>query len=976
MPAETPPLIPAVPRATARLQFAAGFGFAQARELVPYLARLGISHLYASPFLKARPGSTHGYDITDHAQLNPELGSAADFDALVAALHAQGMGLILDFVPNHMGVGGSDNPWWLDVLEWGQASLYAPFFDIDWEAHADGRLLLPVLGDQYGTILEKGELTLVFEGGGFSVVYYAHRCPIAVRDYPRLLREAWERLEDGAAREPLSDLANGFAGLGTPPKGMQKLAGLRRQVDELKSRLAALVEQDAKIAAAITAVLDRVNGRPDDPASFRDLHALLERQSYRMAFWRVASDEINYRRFFDVNELAGLRMERPDLFELAHPLVFRLISDGKLQGLRIDHIDGLYDPKAYAEQVQTRAAYLTDRPGELPVEAGGPRLRDPLYVVVEKILARHEKLREDWPVAGTTGYEFMVMVGGLFVDPAAEAALTETYERFLERAAPYEEMLLEAKRLILGRNLSAELNVLARELHGLAQQSWSTRDHTRTGIRRALADVVAHFPVYRTYVTGDGAAEEDRRYIDWAVTRARRGAEAATDLSVYEFLRRALTGDLAADKAHGYKAAEVIRLAMKAQQFTGPVMAKAVEDTLFYRYVRLACLNEVGGDPDHFGTGVGLFHKANQERQRHWPHQLLATATHDHKRGADTRVRMAVISELAEDWGSHVRKWSRLNKLKKREMEQKPAPGRNDEYLLYQTLVGAWPLDLDKPEGPGLDAFADRLCAYMLKAVRESKYRSNWAAPDTDYEEALERFIRAILDPGRSAAFLEDLIGFIRRVEPVGAINGLSQQLLAATAPGVPDLYQGTDFWDLSLVDPDNRRPPDWAARQAALERPAAVEELLVQWRDGRIKQHVLHTALQHRARVPALYAEGEYVPVEASGPAAERVVAFLRRGGGAAALVVAPRLVAPLLPNHGQRPLVPAEAWHETVLHLPDLPDGVRLRNLLTGDAVPWPSEGRPGARSDGGRLAVADVLSRFPVALLATEETPAEAG
>ncbi|WP_119679255.1 malto-oligosyltrehalose synthase [Indioceanicola profundi] len=950
----TPP-IPAVPRATARLQFSKDLGFAQAAELAPYLARLGVSHLYASPFLKARAGSAHGYDIIDHARLNEEIGDEAAFDAMVAALHAHGMGLILDFVPNHMGVGGSDNPWWLDVLEWGEASPYAPFFDIDWQS--GGRLLLPILGDQYGAVLERGELKLKLDGGVFSVWYWENRCPVAVRDYPRLLRQAWERVEDAAAKEALGELANGFSALSSTSRSIQKQSLVRRQADELKARLARLCEEAPAAARCIDHVCDRLSGVPGQPKSFRELHELLERQAYRVAFWRVAADEINYRRFFDVNELAGLRIERPELFELAHQLVFRLIGEGKLQGVRIDHIDGLFDPKAYCEQLQNRAAYLTDRPGALPQAPGAPALGEPLYVVVEKILARHEHLREDWPVAGTTGYEFMVLVNGLFVDTSSQEDLTHIYEQFLEREANYEEMLVAAKRLIVSRNLSAELNVLAGQLHRLAQQSWDTRDHTLTGIRRALADIVAHFPVYRTYITPDQAGEEDRRYIDWAVSRARKSAEAATDLTVYDFLRDALTAGLAQERRAGYKAADVHRIAMKFQQFTGPVMAKSVEDTLFYRFVRLVSLNEVGGDPDRFGTTVAAFHHANQERRRRWPHQLVTLATHDHKRGADTRVRIDMLSELPDEWHRHVRKWARLNRLKKREMERRPAPGRNDEYLLYQTLVGAWPLDLGPQDADGLAALAERLQAYMLKAVRESKFRSNWAQPDTDYEEALQRFIHGILDPERSQHFLQDLTGFIARIAPVGAVNGLSQTLLAATVPGVPDLYQGTEFWDLSLVDPDNRRPPDWVRLNRALDDASSPETLLENWRDGRIKQHVWATALAHRRDDPALYADGDYVPVEASGAQAERVVAFLRRAEGRVALVVAPRLVAPLMEN-AALPMIPHEAWGNTVLHMPELPAGIDCTNLLTGDVVPNPN--------GDGRLPVGELLRRFPVALL----------
>ncbi|HYC02802.1 MAG TPA: malto-oligosyltrehalose synthase [Azospirillaceae bacterium] len=951
--ADAKPAVTGIPRATVRLQFNKDFTFDHATELVPYFAEMGVSHLYASPFLKARPGSTHGYDIIDHAAFNPEVGDEAAFDRMVEALHAHGMGLILDFVPNHMGVGGSDNPWWLDVLEWGPASPYAAFFDIGWEA-GGGKLVLPVLGDHYGAVLERGELQLKLDQTGISVWYWSHRFPIALKEYPRLLRDALLRLEDGEGRRRLADIITRIDGLKAAGKTADRLAPMRRQADELKSLLWQLAEAEPRAREEIDRALAKQNGRAGEPESVQCLHELLERQAYRIAFWKVASDEINYRRFFDVNELAGLRMERPELFELAHRLVFRLIGDGKLQGLRIDHIDGLFDPKAYCEAVQQRAAYLMDL-GSAPAAIPGLSLDQPLYLLVEKILARHEHLREEWPVAGTTGYEFMVLVNGLFVDPSGEATLTETYERFIERPAPYEEMLLSAKRLIIGRNLSSELFVLAQELHRLAQGSRSSRDYTQTGIRRALTEIIAHFPVYRTYITEKQIAPDDRKYLDWAVEKARKAAEAGIDVTIYDFLRDALSGDIAREKRPGYKASEIYRIAMKFQQLTGPVMAKSLEDTLFYRYFRLVSLNEVGGDPDRFGTSAAAFHHLNQERLKRYPFQMLSVATHDHKRGADARVRIDVLSELPDEWSKRVRKWQRLNRLKKRDIDGLPAPGRNDEYLLYQTLVGVWPLEITSADHPGLAELKDRILAYMLKAVRESKYRSGWSAPNADYEQALERFIEAILDPARSAAFLSDMLEFVGRVAPVGAVNGLSQALLTWTVPGVPDLYQGTEFWDLTLVDPDNRRPPNWEALRKGLQGQAGPEALLENWRDGRVKQHVVATALRLRRDHPTLFGRGDYVPVEVSGAHADRVVAFLRRDGGHAALVVAPRLAAPLMEG-ADRPMPAPESWNDTVLHLPELPEG-NLTELLTGAAVGVP---------DGRRLPVGQLLARFPVALV----------
>jgi len=962
---------PAVPRATIRLQFTKDFTFGHATELAPYFAALGVSHVYASPFLKARAGSTHGYDITDHAQFNPEVGDAATFDTFVAALHEHGLGLILDFVPNHMGVGANDNPWWLDVLEWGPASPFAPFFDIDWsppETNLHGKVLLPFLGDQYGAVLERGELQLKFdaERGSFSVWYWSHRFPVAVRNYPRLLKLARDALSEkggGDKGAALDALIAAFAGLGGGVRTVQRQAAVHREAEELRAQLAALVAADSGVGAAIEDAVAAINGRAGEPDSFQALHALLEEQNYRVAYWRVAADEINYRRFFDINDLAGLRIDRPEAFELAHQLVFRLIGEGKLQGLRLDHVDGLYDPVGYFEKLQDRAAYLTLRPGAPAVpEAPGLRLRQPFYVVVEKILAHHETLREDWPVAGTTGYEFMNLVGGLFVDSGNEAAMTEVYHRFIRREVDFEKLVVETKRKIIQSSLSSELHVLAGQLHRLAQQSWNTRDFTLTGIRRALADVVACLPVYRTYVTAErGVDEVDRRYLDWAIGRARKMAGAA-DASVYDFLLAALSTDIARGGQRGYNPEDVVHVAMKAQQFSGPVMAKALEDTAFYRYFRLISLNEVGGEPGRFGTSVSAFHHVNQERLKRFPFNMLATATHDHKRGEDTRVRISVLSEMPERWEVLVRRWQRMNRFKKREIEGAAAPGRNDEYMLYQTLVGAWPLDLTWPSGEGLKAFCERVCAYMTKAVREAKVRSSWASPNADYENALDRFVHGLLDSERSAPFLAELMDLLDTVAPVGAVNGLAQTLLRIAAPGVPDLYQGTDFWDLSLVDPDNRRPVDYAARRHALD--AVVEggdgaALLKDWRDGRVKQFVVARALALRRREPLLFALGDYRAVEVVGEHAERVVAFLRRDASGFALVVAPRLVLPLMKGVSV-PLPPAEAWGDTTLMLPELPglpEGAAPVDAFTGRAVPLP---------DDGELRVADLLDRFPLALL----------
>ena len=914
------------PRAAARLQFSADFTFRDAARLVPYLARLGVSHLYASPLLKARPGSTHGYDIIDHGALNPEIGGEADFLLLSDALNAHGMGLILDFVPNHMGVG-EDNEWWMDVLEWGEASPYAGHFDIEWRAAGlQGRVLLPVLGDHYGRVLERGELHLAIEQGGLFVRYFDRRFPVALRHYETVLRHAAGFLEEGDAG-PMRQLATDFRTLATLPPDGATPSDLRDEAASLKNELG-LARDLPGVGEALDRALAEIS------RDHRGLHALLEQQHWRIAYWRVAADDINYRRFFDVNDLAGLRVERPELFAAAHCLVFRLIEQGRLQGLRIDHVDGLFDPLAYCQALQRRASEAV---------GGGT-----FYIVVEKILAGHEHLDARWPVAGTTGYEFMVLAAGLFVDPAGEAPLSEAYERFLGRTVDARAMREDAKRLIIGRVMSAELNMLAQRLHAIAQQSWLSRDYTLTGVRRALTDIVVQFPVYRTYIDEAGRREEDRRTIGWAVAEARGAAEGAVELGIYDFLQRALTTDLASEP--GYDPQEVRRVAMRIQQFTGPVMAKSVEDTLFYRHARLLTLNEVGGDPERWGTSPDAFHDANADRLANRPHQLLATATHDHKRGADARLRIAALSECPAAWDAAVQRWTRLNADHRRDFDGRAAPGRNDEYFFYQALLGAWPLD----GRAGVGDLAERMVAYMRKAVRESKYRSSWALPDVLYEEALERFIRRSLDPTSAAAFLADFAGFAAALAPAAALHGLAQALLATTAPGVPDLYQGTEFWDFSLVDPDNRRPVDWNARQQSLDAPRDSDALVAGWRSGRIKQHVIARALELRACLPALFAEGSYRAVAVEGAAAGRVVAFVRQLGDVAALVVAPRLVLGLI-GDAERPLIPSAAWGDTRLVLPAGP-GATWCEQMTQRVI----------TAAEGRVSLAGLLSSFPVALL----------
>jgi (1->4)-alpha-D-glucan 1-alpha-D-glucosylmutase len=866
-----------IPRATYRLQFHKGFGFRDAAALAPYLARLGISHVYASPYLKARLRSTHGYDIVDHAQLNPEVGDASAFRDMVAAFRHSGLGQVLDFVPNHMGVGGSDNPWWLDVLEWGPASEYAGWFDIDWDPdrrYLRDKLLVPFLGEQYGAVLESGQLVLRFEPepGGFAVwAYDTHKLPICPLHYHRVLGDEHPELER---------LGDAFSGL---PDWRPRIA---QRAKDLQSELGALARQRSDVRDAVQAAVERINGEPGRLETWRQLDALIEDQHWRVAHFRVAADDINYRRFFDNNELAGLRMELPELFDHAHRLVFELLGNGVLDGLRIDHVDGLLDPRGYLLRLREHA----------------PR---PFYLVVEKILARHEALREDWPVEGTTGYEFANLVLGLLVDPSGEDGFTEVYTAFTGEHRAFDEIVRDCKIRITLNEMAGELNVLARDAARVARQNPRTADFTRNILQRGLKEIVACFPVYRTYVDGAAApAEADRRDIDWAVAQARRN-ETDLDPSVFEFLHQLLTTDLVAQARSGFSRQSVVRFAMRLQQYSGPVMAKGLEDTAYYRYNRFVALNEVGGHPNLFGVTLAAFHRVNAQRAERWPHAMLGTATHDTKRGEDTRARLAVLSEMPEEWARQVQAWSRILRARRGDVEGTAPPDRNDEYLFYQLLLGAWPADLtgiENPDPEKLRSYAERVEGAMVKSMREAKLRSTWASPNTDYEEAMLGFVRDALDVSRPNAFLSAFLPFQERIARLGVRNSLVQTALKLTLPGMPDIYQGAELWDLSLVDPDNRRPVDYRERIELLEevaalleqnRRTAVLDMLEDWRDGRVKLAVIATLLAHRHDRPKLFAQGGYEPLIVTGARADQICAFARCHGEDALVVAAARFQA-----------------------------------------------------------------------------------
>ena len=828
------------PRATYRLQFRKEFGFRDAAAIAPYLASLGVSHVYASPYLQARPDSTHGYDITDHEALNPELGTEEDFAAMCAAFRGNGLGQVLDFVPNHMGVGGSDNRRWLDVLEWGPMSVNAGWFDIDWDPdrrYLHDKLLVPFLGDQYGVELEAGRLALKFDkdAGELAVwAYDTHKLPVCPLHYARVL---------GSLDGSLERIGDAFADL---PSWRPQIAS---RAATLKQELAELVRDDQDAADALEIAVARFNN------DWRMLDALIEDQFWRVASFHVAGDDINYRRFFNINDLAGIRMELPAVFEGAHKRIGAMLDDGTIEGLRIDHVDGLLDPKEYLHRLRG----LTARP---------------FYLVVEKILARHESIREDWPVEGTTGYEFTNLVLSVLVDPSGEEAFTRFYEGFTGDATPFKHVVHVCKLRIMDNEMASELNVLGRDAGRVARQNPRTADFTRNILQRAIRQMVACFPVYRTYIDRDGTpTDTDRRDLDWALTTARR-LEPEIPSSVFDFLGALVSGDLVSEPRSGFSRHSVLRLAMKLQQYSGPVMAKGLEDTAFYRYNRFVALNEVGGEPDQFGLALSAFHKANAQRAAHFPQAMLGTSTHDTKRGEDTRARLAVLSSMPEEWSRQVQSWSRLVRARRGDVEGTAPPDRNDEYLLYQLLIGTWPVELldasalkTDAGGAELDVYAKRIAGALEKSMREAKLHSNWSAPNTAYEEAMQRFAADALDPLRPT-FLTAFLPFAQRVAKLSVDNSLAQLVLKLTLPGVPDIYQGCELWDLSLMDPDNRRAVDYGRRRSMLERVetglradrgALLTQTYAAWEDGAIKFALTRVLLDLRAADPSLFAAGSY---------------------------------------------------------------------------------------------------------------------
>ncbi|MGY2040817.1 malto-oligosyltrehalose synthase [Pseudomonas pergaminensis] len=899
-------------RATQRLQFHKGFTLDDAVPLVPYFARLGISHLYASPLLSARAGSMHGYDVVDPTSVNPELGGEPALRRLVAALREHEMGLILDIVSNHMAVGGADNPWWLDLLEWGRLSPYSEFFDIQWHSPdplLKGQLLMPFLGSDYGEALQTGTLTLQFDAahGTFYVEHYEHRFPICPKDYAAIL----------GSDELLKPLAERFSALAYQDDAYHEAAWLKQ----------ALAERATEVLPVIEARLSAFDGR--QPEGFNRLHQLLEQQAYRLASWRTAADDINWRRFFDVNELGGLRVERTAVFEATHGKIFELISEGLVDGLRIDHIDGLADPRGYCRKLRRR------------VDSLSPERHLPIFV--EKILGEGETLREDWQVDGTTGYEFMDQLSLLQHHPEGFESLAELWTRHSERPSAFIEEARLARQQILNGSLGGDFESVAQALLQVARDDVMTRDLTLGAIRRALQELIVHFPVYRTYISARGRSAADDKVFQQAMDGARTTLGEG-DWPVLEHLEKWLGGQPWRNRPVGRERKILKHACVRFQQLTSPAAAKAVEDTAFYRSAVLLSRNDVGFSTEQFSAPLAEFHAINQHRLQTFPDNLLATATHDHKRGEDTRARLAVLSECAPWYAEQVNHWRTLAAPLRVEAN---TPSAGDELILYQVLLGSWPLD----QGADFDGYQQRLWQWQQKALREAKLQSSWSAPNDAYEQGVEAFLSRLLLSDEGQVLRSAIGDAAQSIAPAGVLNGLAQSLLRITVPGVPDLYQGDEFWDFSLVDPDNRRPVDFNARQQALDTPPDTGELLFNWRDGRIKQALIAQVLALRKAHPELFRSGTYTPLEVVGTHAERVVAFCREHQGKRLLVVVPRWSHPLLEN-GVYPQINAQVWGDTRVKLP-----------FAATTQNWKGLFHTGAVTPDKELLISTALGDFPV-------------
>ena len=984
-----------IPSSTYRLQFNSGFGFNAAAEIVPYLHDLGITDVYASPYFKAKAGSQHGYDIVDHNILNPEVGSEAEFLAYVEQLHSSGMGQILDIVPNHMCLESRDNLWWMDVLENGPGSIFNNYFDIDWypvKQELMNKVLLPLLGDQYGAILENQELQLSFENGAFFLNYYEHRFPIIPKTYGQILSHRIRELEQAlSSQDPnYQELLSILTALENLPsytdRDRQKVTERYREKEVAKRRLSALYRENRDVREFIDGNVVIFNGEKGVPASFDLLERLLREQVYRISHWRVATEEINYRRFFDINSLGAIRMELHEVFNETHRLVFSLVREGKVTGLRVDHADGLYNPSEYFRNLQSSCflhVCLGAMQGQADVEGEPQNIEEqimrnyyedvlgmdpqfkPFYIVGEKILLKGEKLPEDWPIFSDTGYGFANLVNGIFVDTRHSKEFDSIYHRFTKRQMNFQEVVYEKKKLVMQSSMSSEINTLGHHLNTISEKNRHTRDFTLNSLIKALIEVIAFFPVYRTYINSMEVSERDRQYIDYAVSKAKR-KNPATNVSIFDFIRDILMLRFN-ESMEAHDKREWLDFTMRFQQLTGPVMAKGVEDTACYVYNRLVSLNEVGGSPERFGITIEAFHGQNIERGKFRPQSMLATSTHDTKRSEDVRARIDVLSEVPDRWREAISRWSRLNRKNKIIVDGQPVPDRNEEYLLYQTLLGAWPFCA--VGDPQFETFRQRIRNYMIKALREAKINTSWINPNSMYEDAVVFFVDSILAERGTNLFLSDFAALQKLTAVCGMYTSLSLTILKMASPGIPDFYQGMEIWDLSLVDPDNRNQVNYHLRREILEKvksgekqlglPRLVRELLENWRDGGIKMFVVHKTLNYRKERREVFETGKYLPLEVKGERSDQVCAFERCHDEKVALVVAPRFFVGLTDNGSRAPLGP-EVWRDTRIVLPFDTAGSRYRNIFTGEELLT-------AQQDGATmLPLGEVLACFPVALL----------
>ncbi len=990
-----------IPLSTYRVQLNQTFRFRDAQAIVPYLNELGISDLYTSPCLKARKGSLHGYDLVDPHTLNPEIGTREEYNALVEELKQYGMGQILDIVPNHMCIEGGENRWWTDVLENGQSSPYASFFDIDWhpvKQQLENKVLLPILGDQYGRILESKQFELRLLEGGFWLLYYDQRFPILPETYDIILSHRLVELEStlSSTHPGYVELLSIITSVGHLPryteKDPERVAERHREKEVIKKRLSTLYKEHSEISAFLDDNIRLFNGSLGDATSFNLLHNLLSQQVYRLAFWRVATDEINYRRFFDINSLAAVRVEEPTVFDELHRLVFDLIKQGAVTGLRVDHPDGLYDPSAYLGRLQKGCfaqrmmAFAENIRTELPPDYDWGAMEEqiekrysqflsanptnkPFYIVGEKILTKSERMPEEWPIFSTTGYVFLNSLNGIFIETAHSRQFDHIYNRFTRITTGFQDTAYEKKRLVMQVSMAGEINTLSNYLDRLSEKDRRTRDFTLNSMKHALIEIIACFPVYRTYINAYEVKDRDRQQVEAAVAKAKRRNSAFSG-PIFDFIEDVLLLKLP-DHLDESDKKEWLDFVMRFQQITGPVMAKGLEDTAFYVHNRLVSLNEVGGNPEKFGTTLETFHGQNIERTKFWPHALIASSTHDAKRSEDTRARINVLSEIPMEWSDRLTVWARLNKKRKITVNMKQVPDRNEEYMLYQALLGIWPLGMITDEVH--KRVVDRIKEFMLKALKEAKVHTSWVDPDPTYEEAAMIFIDAILSRNAENQFLQDFIPFQKMVSDYGLYNSLSQVLVKVTSPGVPDFYQGTETWQFTLVDPDNRRSVDFAglahmlADLSRLEKEmdpvALARELTLNKEDGRVKLFVTSRALAFRKTRREIFEKGAYLPIEVDGERSRNVCAFARRFNGEVAITVAPRFLTKLIANGTDLPFG-REVWKDTALLIPFAGSNSRYVNQFTGEVLTTTSHGSVL------NFPLGEVFKSFPVALLTSEK------